>query len=420
MKNHSKSLFPIILAFILSGIFLNSCQNEETPIGLGIIPGSDIMDLFCDTISVQTYTVRDQNISTDERSLATLGSYLDPIFGLSKASFLFQTRISSNNVDFSNVETINSLELHLKYDYHYGNTGTEQTLNIYRLLKDVYIDSIYYAYEKPDIADLELLTTMNLEVPMEDSLMKINLPIELAQEFINADSTNFIDNESFINYFKGLYLTTENVSVDGCIYGFNLYSTESRMILHFNDSLEYEFLINSKSATFNMFEHDYSTADANIQTVVADSSNISNYCYVQSLGGLKTKLFFPELKTFFDTSNIAINKAQLKISIQDNYNEQIYVAPPKLTLVAILENGKYDFLTDYKVNGAKFGGEMDSNYYTYTFNIPFHIQELINDHPDYGLYLFALDNRTKPYRVVINNDPNSSNSIKLEIYYSKY
>lgn len=420
MRNTSKLLIPIILMLISSGIILNSCQNEESPIGLGIIPGSDQMELFCDTFNVRAYTVSDLNIATDERSLATLGSYVDPVFGFSKASFICQTRISSNNVDFSDVVKLNSLELHLKYDFHYGDIQTAQTLNIYRLLNDVYIDSVYYASYKPELSDLELLTTLSLDVPMEDSLLKITLPIELAQEFIDADSTNFTDNDAFIQYFKGFYLTTENLAADGCIYSFDLYDSDSRMMLYFNDSLDYEFYINTKSAAFNMFEHDYSLASADIQTAVADSTGLYDYCYVQSLGGLKTKLFFTDLDTLLSSSNIAINKAQLTISIQDNYNEQVYVAPPKMTLVAVLENGKYDFLTDYKVNSTKFGGDMDTDYYTYTFNIPFHIQELINGNTDYGLYLFATENRTKPYRVILNNKDGDKNAIKLEIYYSKY
>jgi len=420
-RNSMKNKFNLLLLIPLFslGLFLSSCENEDSVIGLGIIPGSDMMELVCDTINVQCYTVLDNNISTDERSLATLGSYMDPEFGFTKASFLCQTRISSNNVDFSVVETIESIELHLKYNFHYGDKSTAQTLNVYRLLDDVYIDSTYYSDYKPEAADLELLTSLSIEVPEEDSLFIITLPIELAEEFVATDTSNFADNDTFIEYFKGLYLTTDDLATGGCIYDFNLYDDDSRMMMYYNDSLEYEFYINTKSATFNMFEHDYSTASPEIQAAVSDTTQLYNQCYVQSLGGLKTKIFFPELEALFDSTNIAINKAKLIFNI-DNYDEEVYVTASNMTMVKILEDGMYDFVTDYKLNTTNFGGEFNSSDNTYSFNIPFHIQELVNGNTDNGLYLFASENRTKPYRTIIDNNQIDGQGIQLEIYYSKY
>lgn len=417
MKNKFKLLLLIPLFSL--GLLFSSCENEDSAIGLGIIPGSDMMELFCDTINVQCYTVFDNNISTDERSLATVGSYMDPEFGFTKASFLCQTRISSNNVDFSDVEQIESLELHLKYDFHYGDKTTAQTLNVYKLLNDVYIDSTYYSDYKPEATDLELLTSISLNIPEEDSLLVITLPIELANEFISTDSSNFADNDAFIEFFKGFYITTEDVSAGGCIYDFNLYDADSRMMMYFNDTLEYEFYINTKSATFNMFEHDYSMASADVQAAIADTTQLYNSCYIQSLAGLKTKLYFPELETLFDSTNIAINKAKLILNLE-NYNETVYVTATDMAMVSILEDGMFDFVTDYKLNTANFGGEFNSTDNTYSFNIPFHIQELVNGNTDNGLYLFSSENRTKPYRSIINNNQSDGEGIQLEIYYSKY
>ncbi|MDD4216619.1 MAG: DUF4270 family protein [Bacteroidales bacterium] len=419
MRVNFKSQLQVFIFLIFASVMFSSCQNEDSPIGLGILPGSDKIELFCDTIDVKCITVSDMNIATDERSLASLGSFFDPVFGFSKASFICQTRISSNNVDFSVVETINSIELHLKYSFHYGDSSTNQNVKIYRLLNDVFIDSVYYAHYKPEPSSLEPLIAVELNVPKTDSIVKIQLPISLAQEFKDADLANFVDNEAFIKYFKGLYVTTEDVTGGGCIYNFNLYDSDSRMIMNYNDSLSYEFYINSKSACINMFEHDYSSATPEIQALVADSTVVGDFCYLQSLGGLRTKLFFPELQTLFDSSNIAINKARLILNLDGGYDEEVFLAPPKTTLVSILESGKYDFLTDYKVNSPNFGGEKKSDN-SYSFNIPFYIQELVNGNTDYGLYLFAIENRTKPYRAIINNKPDDSKSIKLEIYYSKY
>ncbi len=417
MKNKFK--FLLLIPLIGISLIYTSCENEDSVIGLGIIPGSDMMELICDTINVECYTVLDSRISTDERTLATVGSNMDPEFGFTKASFLFQTRTSTSNVNFSSVETVESIELHLKYDFHYGDDATAQTLNVYRLKSDFYIDSTYYSDHTLDESEFEFLTSLNLVIPSEDSLLKIELPMTLADEFIAADTSHFEDNDTFLEFFKGLYITTDDVATDGGIYNFNLYNSESRMVMFYNDSLEYEFLINTNSATFNMYEHDYSTASARVQAAIADTTMLYDICFIQSLAGLKSKLYFPELEELFDSTNIAINKAKLIFNL-DNYSETVLLTAPNMAMVTILEDGMFDFVTDYKVNTANFGGAFNSTDNTYSFNLPFHIQELVNGNTDYGLYMFAAENRTKPYRSIIDNNQTDGSGIQLEIYYSKY
>jgi len=398
-----------------------SCNEDDSEIGLGIIPGSDKILLFKDTIGVDCYTVRDDNISTDERTLSPLGSYNDPIFGFSKASFVCQARISSNNVNFDTVQVINSLKLHLKYTSFYGDPSATQMVNVYRLKKDIYIDSVYYSEFSLAPSEYEILCSTPMSFNEADSIMTIELPLSLAESFVNdANSSHFVDNTTFIDFFKGFYITTDNLTTGGCIFSLNLVDANSKMALYYNDSAVYNFYINSKSAIINMFEHDYSSALPEIQEALNDTTALYDYCYVQSMGGLKTKIKFPDLQTLFDSTNIVINKAQLKITIKSGTDEDLFSPPPKMTLVAILESGKYDFITDYKVNNLYFGGSLLSDEYTYIFNIPFHIQELINGNDDYGIYLFAVDNRTKPYRSVIHANDNSDKSMKLELYYSKY
>jgi len=420
MKN-TKGCYILAIFFVVLLCGFLSCNQEDSEIGLSIIPGSDKIQLYIDTVSVDCFTVRDDNISTDERTLSPLGSYNDPVFGFSKASFVCHARISSNNVDFDTVQVINSLKLHLKYNSFYGDPSTAQTVNVYRLKKDIYVDSVYYSEFSLAPSEYEILCSAPMSFNEDDSIMTIELPLDLAESFVDdANSTHFVDNTTFINFFKGFYVSTENLTTGGCIFSLNLVDADSKMALYYNDSAVYNFYINSKSAIVNMFEHDYSTAIPEIQEALNDTTVTHDFCYVQSMGGLKTKIKFPQLMSVFDSTNIVINKAQLKLVIKSGSGEDIFEPPPKMTLVAILESGKYDFITDYKVNNLYFGGSLGADTYTYTFNIPFHIQELISGNEDYGIYLFAVDNRTKPYRSIIHSGDGSDNSMKLELYYSKY
>lgn len=419
-----KNLFRrwVISFVLMSGLIaFISCNDKDTNIGLNLMPDSDKISLFADTIGVDCYTVNDDIVSTDERTLSPLGSYFDPIFGFTKAEFVCHTRISSSNVDFSAVQEINSLELQLKYSSYYGDPSAAQTVKVYRLKKEVYYDSVYYSNFTLNESQYEWLASVPLEFNASDSLLKIQLPIALAESFKDPlNKKHFVDNTTFIKFFNGLYVTTEDVASGGCIYSLNLLHANSKMVMHYNDSLKYDFLINNKSAIINMFEHDYGTASAEVQAAVADTTILRNLCFVQSLGGVKTKIKFPKLENYFDSTNIAINKAQLVITVKTVTDENIFAPPPKMTLVAITQSGKYDFITDYKLNNSYFGGTLKPGEYTYKFNIPFHIQELINGNEDYGIYLFAADNRTIPYRAVIHANDNSEKSMRLEIYYSKY
>ncbi|MFQ3580242.1 MAG: DUF4270 family protein [Bacteroidales bacterium] len=409
-----------VLSFVFIILF-SSCSDENSIIGLSILPESDRFEFLADTLNVDSYTLRDTKITTDRRTLSPLGSFFDPEFGFTKASFACHIRLSSANVDFSNVQKVNSLELRLRYKANYGDTLTPQIVKVYRLKKKIYADSTYYDNFSLAPNEIEFLSQAQLLVDPADTLVKIQMPQSLVDEFINpSNKPNFVDNDKFIDFFNGLYVTTENVTQGGAVYVFDLLSNKSNMVLTYNDSLNFSFLINNKCAIINMIEHDYSSASERVKTAIQDSTQLHEFCFIQSLAGLKVKINFPEVSQKFTNGIFAINRAQLVINVEVESVDPKFAAPPKLTLVKIKSDGTYDFVTDYKINNAHFGGDLNKTNYQYIFNIPFHIQELVNGTDDYGLYLFSTDNRTYPYRCVIYGTGNNEKSMKLRLLYSAF
>jgi len=400
-----------------------SCEREPNEIGLNLQPGSDRMGLLCDTLEVETYTVLDDSIASDERTLSPLGSYIDPVFGFCKADFFTHLRLSSSNVNFSNVvETADSLVLRLFYTGFYGDTTTTQRIRVYEVLnQDIYPDSTYYSNFRFNPGDLSEICSVEITPHPSDSFVNIKMPDDLINRFISSSNvSSFVSNDTFLDFFKGLYITTDNVNAGGAILYFNLISSNSEMTLYYNDSLSFDFLINASSARINMFEHDYSLASAEIQQTIDNLNEPNTVSFLQSLGGLKVKLYIKGLEGF-DTCRYAVNKAQLQITV-NRANELGFAPPPKLTLVAENEDGLNTFLTDYKINSSYFGGVLDESDYTYTFNIPFHLQELFSDQNliDNGIFLFPLDNRTDASRVTVYGGDSPVNSMKLIIMYSKF
>lgn len=425
INNYKFNLITITLISLLI-IGLSSCKKEEgSLIGMNVIPDSDKIPLFVDTINVECYTQSIDSLAVDDKALSSIGSYIDPIFGFSKASLACQFKLSASKVNFSNVSKINSFELHLKLHSCYGDSLSSQNISIYKLLKDLDEKKVYYSNYRINSNDLELLTTTTISYNPNDSsrIIKLQLPIELAETFINPTNSNHFQSDStFLSFFKGLYLTTENVSNGGGIFSFGLLDKNSKMIMYYNDSLNFSFTIDSKCAMVKVLEHDYTNASTDLVNALNNTSSLSNLAYIQGLGGLRTKLYLPELRSLIDSSKISINRAKLFINVDVSSSTGIFSPPPKLTLMKVSKSGNIVLITDQLINAKAFDGSYNSTTYEYTFNISLHIQELMKSDESASLFLVPLParNQATPHRVVIHGNSDEIKRAKLEIYYSKY
>lgn len=420
----AKSCLYTILFAVVTLAFA-SCKDDDSAIGTGIMPSSDMMEFKCDTMGAETYVVRDSMVETQNRTINPIGIINDPIFGQTTASCIFQTLLSTNNVQFSKeIDTTDlsgvSLELRLKYASKYGDSQSAMTINVNRLLTDIYYDSTYHENMAMDASKYELLVSQNLTFG-SDSIIKIEMPASFTRELItqNAKKTNW-NNTEFLKFLKGFYITTELTSGDGCIYALNLIGNDSKMILKYNDTCTFAFNINEYSTRVNLYSHDYTNADSELKEAMSNPETPTKYCYIQGLAGLKTKIKFPEIKTMFDSTNIIINRAQLTVRIKDGSLSEAIPNPKAISMTKIMDSGLFDFIDDYKSNSKYFGGTYNDADNSYTFNIPLHLQNLQNGENDNGVFMVANDNRITPYRAMLYGGGIDTNSIKIIVYYSKY
>lgn len=419
----------LLIVFALTAIlaFANTaCKDDDSAIGTGIMPNSDMMEFKCDTLSIQTFAVRDTHVETQNRTVNPIGIINDEIFGQTTASCAFQVLPSSNNVQFSQeIDTADlsnvKLTLQLKYDEIHGSAESSSLkLNVNRLLTDISYDSTYYDETHFDASQYELLESTDITAS-SDSLIKVEMPHSLVESIVrkNVEQTSW-SNEDFVKFFKGIYLTTELNSGDGCLYALNLISSKSKMVLTYKDTCTFDFIIGEYAAKINLYSHDYTNADSELKEAIDNPDQPSKYCYIQGLAGLKTKIKFPELTNLFDSTNIIINKAQLKVTIKEGSQSEKLPSPKAMSMTKILSSGLFDFLEDYKSNSKYFGGEFDDSDNSYTFNIPLHLQSLQLGEPDNGIYMVANDNRIVPYRAMLYGGDHEDYSVKILVYYSKY
>lgn len=397
---------------------------------------------FTDTFSIKTKVVRDDSIPTLNVTTNLVGIYNDSIFGLSSASFYSEITLAGANVSFGSNPIIDSVVLSLKYksaiDF-YGEISTPMNINVFQLDEEISGDEYHSAQ------DLNLKTPGTPIGNFNDTIfinsydtidgiaydphMRIRLDNSIGQMLLNEGKDNDVieDNSSLKNIFKGFYITpSTSVTTstlqkgEGAIVSFDVNSDLSTITLYYhNDTVQstYSFLINSESKKFNRFDHNYAGTDVEKQL------NLSNYdstvTYVQSLGGVKTKIEIPHIKELSKIENVIINKAELVIPLKDNSNLNL-AAINTFVLTGINESGDAIFLIDYFEGEDYFGGTIDYTNKTYKFNIARHIQQLVNNsEQDYGLYLLAKGSAISANRSILNSAKNTTSKIKLNITYSK-
>ncbi len=369
------TVFTLIIAGIvlfISSLF-TSCKEDPTDIGVNLQPGSDKIIVATDSLAVFTRTVKDSSVSTDERSVNLLGSYQDEIFGLTNASFISQITLSAGNVSSDAVITPDSMEIVLSYAGFIGDTTQDITFKLYKieeLQTPLNLDSTYYADfdVETEITNKTLLGEYTFTPTVSNNSTSFIIKDENFLSFFS--NTNLYKNDtSFIEAFPGFYFETVSTTDDsGCIAYFNLKSGNSKMRMHYNDSLTYDFLINEKCVRFSTFYHDYTTASAELQNTIAHPETNNELAYIQSAAGLKVELRIADTAKMNDLMKKGINKAQLQISIPAESLDTT-TTPEHLTLIYKNDNNRFEFLSDYKASAAHFGGKFNEADNSYTFNI---------------------------------------------------
>jgi hypothetical protein len=252
----------------------------------------------------------------------------------------------------------------------------------------------------------------------------IKLDIRLAKRLMAADSLTLSDNLKFLQYFKGLYLEATDLAQGGSIMKVYSIAAGSGLYLYYHnsdkDSLSFKYSINTNSARVSRFTHNYSTTvfAANLDKQVVQDSLI----YLQTTGGLRSKILIPNLGTWSDSTNFTINQAELIFQVDSTVSDvKKFLPPEQLVFTAIDKDGKEYLPSDASFSPTYYGGTYNSVDKTYRFNIAKHMQEVIEKKTgkeNYGFYLSSAF-RAATYRRVVLKGATSKTGIRLNITYSK-
>ena len=363
--------------------------------------------------------------------------------------------------------TIDSAVLVLGYaDGFYGDSvATRYKINVYQL-KEKPLNQTYYANKhwenqgtswgsKTFTANThDSVTITRIRKDTIDTVQRVapQLRIPFSKKFIydnlfNANGTQLSSDAAFQNAVKGLYLTVERAqpSNAGGTLQLNLAAAASHLDVFYRAKNDTTTDTARVSLTFPIHAaeiiHNYNSTKI---TAARAATTTQATFYLQGLGGLRSKISFPDLSKLGLDSSIVLNRAELVITPVQGSG--IPYAPfSKLTMYQQDIAHQRILIQDASASDARYQAGLFGGFYTrttkepvkaYRFVITGYIQDLIRKKTvDYGTYIAPIDTtevnstsgttsiapsvQTAARAILIGNDKNSPYRIKLNIIYTK-
>ncbi len=436
-----KALFIGALALI--GI---SCNKTTENIGDGLLPeGDHIGTCFTDTLQITCHSEIIDSMATKGMNTVLLGSMMDPVMGRTEANLFTQLHLSSSNHSFGSDPVIDSVVLQFDISGFYGDTTTLQTVHVYQLTDSLCSTENYYQFSNVTTDAIDLANgyqfqphpRTNQTITGTDTItrpvIRIPLSVSFGEMLASADSTVYSTPVAFKEFFYGLKISCEPVTQGGAICYLSPTSNNiTQLQIYYRETpggnqMRYYFYITSEETYFNQYLHDYSLGSTEFvqQTVQGDTTLGQQQVYLQSLGGIRAVLRFPNITRWTnfldDNQHIIINEAKLILPASSALGDSsIYTAPSSLALLNINKDGSTSLLQDYYEGNSYYGGSYSNTKKSVTFRIAEHLQRVIlGQLESKGVYLSITGASFNAQRWIIAGPESADeNKLRCEIKYS--
>ncbi|MCB0480432.1 MAG: DUF4270 family protein [Flavobacteriales bacterium] len=325
-----------LLGVVLIMAFIGACKKKEDPfIGIEVQPENNQLGLLTtDTFIIQCVTLKLDSSRADNSKLGVIGSYQDPVFGLTKTATALQYRLASENTEIDALKNhrIDSAVLTLVYSGYYG-TLEKQSFGVYEITEDLnstrkYPTSYNLSVSSNPIGRITDFTPDFKSIPViydtpERPEIRIRLDSSFARKLVDVDPSVYRTNENFLANFKGFLIQAENTSQasrTGAQLMFNLLDEYTRLTLYFTENGgprgKLDYLINDKSVRFILNQNDYTSSE--VERAFGDQSIGDQKIYIQSLAGTYVKIQTPDISRIARNGPVIINKAELELPISSD------------------------------------------------------------------------------------------------------
>jgi len=439
LKDRYFELKNLTGAILLLLVVAWGCKQGDQTLGVDLLPGVKILDTryHQEKTSISTSVYTDTKIRVDRPKYNLLGSFNDPVFGRTDASFVAQFRLPFYRA-FLPTAAIDSAVLIMTYKTIYGDTVSSQNLQVYELASSLNYEAKYLSsFNVGNLAATEPIGTGNFipkfrtdstKVDTTTQVIRVRLKNSFGSSLLGIDSLNLASSDLFLNVFKGLYIRSTPISRKGTLVSIinapmaNTTESNPRIFLYYHDAksdtLSYGCEITTNSANVASYVHDYS--NAKFYTNLNKENNTDSLIYIQPTGGIKSKILVPSLSTWKDSANYAINKATLTFHADTIMSDSRRYEMPKRLYLTLDSLGTEIFPADTKLSSSYYGGFYDATTATYSFNVTQHLQQIITGKKqNYAFYLVQSERNFSAKRVVLKG-LGSSKPVELNIAYTIY
>jgi hypothetical protein len=444
-----------ILLFLLTILAAFSCKkkNDDNVLGLDVQPANDLVGVtITDSASLFMYTQLVDSSRTYNDRYKYLGSLNDEVFGKTDVGIYTNFSISNGltNVSFGANAVLDSAELILRFnDESIGKINDPLNYEVHLMNGSLQPSIAYYTAQTVPCSPAPV-NSGNAKFANRYGVTCLVIPLNrnMAQYMLQTDA-NLVNNTVFQAANKGFYIKAVNPSAlpnSGSIYRFDLDDDASGVVLYYHNGSS----VNSKGESFrfsfsgsdalriNNITHDYTTAHHYLYDQIhgagtADTLKGNANVFLSSFGGTRARVYLPYLKAFSDSENVAINRAELIIKVDETVApyDLNYGYPAQLALIGCSSAGVEELVWDQLETSdfVKYNGNYDATNKQYVFNIARQMQKVITHKVEnYGFYLVnALptvssvvrrDNRLQ--RVVIGGTANAAYKPYFRVTYVKF
>ena len=407
----------------------------------------DDFDLSFFTEKTDSVIVHSDNVSL-QLSRYLCGNIQDPVFGDYLAEMYVQPFLPTVATDLIG-STFDSVVLSLRYDTlgTYGTLANPVTIEVYRMIENPdFKDDVYSNHRF--LTSTDLLGSATFLPRPKDSVTvfhpldtiktaaHIRIPLDLVKmsELLEQDSNVFKLQDTFLNYFNGLYIKMSDGS--NTMLGFNVVNSVSGLTFYFDkDTIldqQFRFVFTTGSIKTVYMEHDYT---GSIVEAALTPEPENDLWFVQGLSGVTSYMKVDGLDAL---GNVIVNLAELEIfssfppgDMEDLYPSCPYIVTQHKTDTSIVNSTDVNIglnLTSGDHTSENydiiFGGKLKEvepgppAIYKYTMKVTTQLKDIIEGNKENIIYFNPFDKGEVPNRSVFFGPNHPIYAPRLKIYYT--
>jgi hypothetical protein len=444
VKKISGSIIGVCLALFLS------CKKDNSVLGVDVQPQEDAINAaFNDTSTIELFTIRQDSTRSFNLPEKFLGVHQDGVFGQTKADIITRMVIPNDvaNINFGSDPQVTSAEVQLAATSEIiGKVGALVNYKVYILNSDLDASKVYYTNFNDYILNPTPIADFTDSVKAINGKVILKIPVNKAfAQGIVTNTVALANNSNFTNTFKGLVIKAfagnlNPVTNPGVLIKYDLNAAETGFMINYQNGTPsstkttntYRFAFSGDGAIrVNQIKYDAFNGGNSIlrKQLNGDSLAASQNVFLKGLGNMRVKLKLPHLLNYVKNQDVAINRAELLIKVDESLNGITDVPRPlTLALLTMDSTGKELLVNDQLSSSAinNYDGNYDVSRKLYRFNIAKHVQAIITKKiKNYGFYLVmaspsafeAIRRDNFGQRLVIGGAKNPTFSPKLNLWY---